>query len=94
MEHLLKHALGVYGAVIKPTQPHWPLASDVVVTLPSGLPKSAEMTISSVLDRTIRNAMPKVIGPTRVFYARKPDTRLFEEGELWRNIDAALHVST
>ncbi|QRV77574.1 hypothetical protein RhiJN_05589 [Ceratobasidium sp. AG-Ba] len=90
VEHLLKHALGIYGAVIKPTQSSWPQASDVVITLPSGLPKSAEMTITGELDRIVNKTMPKVIGQTRTFYVRKPDVRLFED-ELWRNIDTNFH---
>ncbi|KAG9120784.1 hypothetical protein FRC07_003585 [Ceratobasidium sp. 392] len=90
IEQLLKHGLGIYGAVIKPTQPRWPQASEVVITLPSGLPKSAELTITGVLDRAILGVMPKVIGPTRTFYVRRPDVRLFED-DLWRNIDTAFH---
>ncbi|KAG8781684.1 hypothetical protein FRC12_021625 [Ceratobasidium sp. 428] len=90
VEQLLKHALGVYGAVVKPTQPHWPQASEVIVTLPSGLPKSAEITITGVLDRAIISTMPNVIGPTRIFYVRRPDVRLFED-DLWRNIDTNFH---
>ncbi|KAG8697804.1 hypothetical protein FRC08_006320 [Ceratobasidium sp. 394] len=90
VEQLLKHGLGIYGAVVKPTQPHWPQASEVMVTLPSGLPKSAEMAITSALDRAILGVMPKVIGPTQIFYVRKPDVRLFED-DLWRNIDTAFH---
>ena len=92
IEHLLRHALSVYGAVIKPTQPSWPLASNVVVTLPSGIPKSAEMTVIDILDNVIRDVMPKVIGPTTVSYPRKPDVRLFED-DLWRNLDTAFQVS-
>ncbi|KAG9121767.1 hypothetical protein FRC07_002139 [Ceratobasidium sp. 392] len=90
IEQFLKHGLGIYGSVIRPTQPHWPQASEVVITLPSGLPKSAELTITSVLDRAILGVMPKVIGPTRTFYVRRPDVRLFED-DLWRNIDTAFH---
>lgn len=88
IEHFLRHALYVYGAVIKKTQPSWPVVSNVIVTLPSGIPKSAELTIIDVLDNTIQRIMPKVIGPTTVFYPRKPDVRLFED-DLWRNLDTA-----
>ncbi|KAF8606924.1 hypothetical protein BDV93DRAFT_604240 [Ceratobasidium sp. AG-I] len=88
IEHLLKHALSVYGAVVKPTQPGWPLVSNVVVTLPNGIPKSAEMAITDILDNVIRDVMPKVVGPTTVTYPRKPDVRLFED-DLWRNLDTA-----
>ncbi|QRV98001.1 hypothetical protein RhiJN_26020 [Ceratobasidium sp. AG-Ba] len=90
VEHLLKHALSIYGAVIKPTQPHWPQASYVIITLPNGLPKSAEMTITSTLNRSISEVMPKVIGQTQAYYVRRPDIRLFED-DLWRNVDNNFH---
>ncbi|KAJ1303411.1 hypothetical protein OPQ81_011603 [Rhizoctonia solani] len=86
VEHLLKHALSVYGAVIKPGQPQWPRASDVVISLPGGISKSAEISVIDALNEMIQNTMPKVIGLTQVYYVPKPDLRPFED-DTWRNLD-------
>ncbi|CCO31365.1 hypothetical protein BN14_05405 [Rhizoctonia solani AG-1 IB] len=86
VEHLLKHALSVYGAVVKPGQPRWSHASDVVVSLPSGISKSAQISVTDSLNQMIQAVMPKVIGETHVYYVPKPDLRLFED-DTWRNID-------
>ncbi|KAF8713180.1 hypothetical protein RHS03_00845, partial [Rhizoctonia solani] len=86
VEHLLKHALSVYGAVTKPKQPGWSRESDVVVSLPSGISKSAEISVVDALNRMVQRVMPKVIGETYVYYVSKPDLRPFE-GDTWRNLD-------
>ncbi|CAE6415336.1 unnamed protein product [Rhizoctonia solani] len=91
-EHLLKHALSVYGAVIKPGQARWSRASDVVVSLPSGISKSARMSVVDGLGRMIKRVMPKVIGLTQVYYVSKPDLRPFED-DTWRNLDTDLQAS-
>jgi hypothetical protein len=92
VEHLLKHALSVYGAVIKPEQPRWSRASDVVVSLPSGISKSAEISVTEALDHMVQRVMPKVIGTTQVYYVSRPDLRLFED-DTWRNLDTNFQVS-
>ncbi|EUC60233.1 hypothetical protein RSOL_333970 [Rhizoctonia solani AG-3 Rhs1AP] len=86
VEHLLKHALSVYGAVIKPGQPQWSHASDVVVSLPSGISKSAEISVVDALNRMIQRVLPKVIGLAQVYYVSRADLRPFED-DTWRNID-------
>ncbi|KAL5632538.1 hypothetical protein ACGC1H_005474 [Rhizoctonia solani] len=86
VEHLLKHALSVYGAVIKPGQPQWPRASDVVVSLPSGISKSAEISVVDALNSMVQRVMPKIIGLTQVHYVLRADLRPFED-DTWRNID-------
>ncbi|CEL62491.1 hypothetical protein RSOLAG1IB_04847 [Rhizoctonia solani AG-1 IB] len=86
VEHLLKHALSVYGAVIKPEQPRWSRASDVVVSLPSGISKSTEISVTEALNHMVQRVMPKVIGTTQVYYVSRPDLRLFED-DTWRNLD-------
>jgi hypothetical protein len=91
VEHLLKHAISIYGAVIKPGQPRWSRASDVVVSLPSGVSKSARMSIVDGLGRMIKRVMPKVIGLTQMYYVLKPDLRPFED-DTWRNLDTDLQV--
>ncbi|CAE6497595.1 unnamed protein product [Rhizoctonia solani] len=86
VEHLLRHALSIYGAVIKPGQPGWSRTSDVVVSLPSGISKSAEISIIDALNRMIQRVMPNVIGLTEAYYVPRPDLRLFED-DTWRNLD-------
>ncbi|KAH7336898.1 hypothetical protein B0J17DRAFT_665358 [Rhizoctonia solani] len=86
VEHLLRHALSIYGAVIKPGQPRWSHASDVVVSLPSGISKSAEISVVDALNRMIQRVMPKVIGLTQAYYVPRPDLRPFED-DTWRNLD-------
>ncbi|CAE6341247.1 unnamed protein product [Rhizoctonia solani] len=93
VEHLLKHALSVYGAVIKPGQPRWPRASDVVVSLPSGISKSAEISVTGALNNMVQRVMPKVIGSTQVYYVSKADLQPFED-DTWRNIDTDFQAST
>ncbi|KAF8685512.1 hypothetical protein RHS04_00604 [Rhizoctonia solani] len=88
VEHLLKHALSVYGAVVKPGQPQWSRGSDVVVSLPSGISRSAEVSVTDALNHMIQDIMPKVIGDTHVYYVPRPDLRLFED-DTWRNIDTS-----
>ncbi|QRW20267.1 hypothetical protein RhiXN_09242 [Rhizoctonia solani] len=88
VEHLLKHALSVYGAVVKPGQPQWSRGSDVVVSLPSGISRSAEISVTDALNHMIQDIMPKVIGDTHVYYVPRPDLRLFED-DTWRNIDTS-----
>ncbi|CAE6415300.1 unnamed protein product [Rhizoctonia solani] len=92
VEHLLKHALSVYGAAVKPRQPRWSCASDVVVSLPSGISKSAEISVTDALNHMIQSVMPKVIGATHVYYVPRPDLRPFED-DTWRNIDTSFQPS-
>lgn len=92
VEYLLKHALSVYGAAIKPGQPEWPRASDVVVSLPSGISKSAEISVMDALNSMFQRVMPKVIGVTQVYYVSRADLRLFED-DTWRNIDTDFQAS-
>ncbi|KAF8755095.1 hypothetical protein RHS01_05602 [Rhizoctonia solani] len=92
VEHLLKHALSVYGAVVKPGQPQWSRGSDVVVSLPSGISRSAEISVTDALNHMIQDIMPKVIGDTHVYYVPRPDLRLFED-DTWRNIDTSFQIA-
>ncbi|GAB1520810.1 hypothetical protein RhiTH_003898 [Rhizoctonia solani] len=86
VEHLLKHALSDHGAATKPKQPGWSRESDVVVSLPSGISKSAEISVVDALNRMVQRVMPKVIGETQVYYVSKPDLRPFED-DTRRNLD-------
>ncbi|CAE7090986.1 unnamed protein product [Rhizoctonia solani] len=93
VEYLLKHALSIYGAVIKPGQPQWSCASEIVVSLPSGLSKSAEISVMDALNGVAQRVMPKVIGSTQVYHVSKADLRPFED-DTWRNIDTDFQASS